>query len=335
MFRSLEALVEPTAAGRLDEVIRLLRRHPAGMTSNELAAELGVDASTIRRALARARAADIGLRRRGRRYTLNFARAPRALRLTSHETLALYLACRLLTRQQSDRNPHAEAVMRKLADATRDDAPRFAQSIEDAAALVRALPVRESYLAALETLTQAWSEGRVVAMSYRNQSGEVSDRRFAPYCIEPYGETNSTYAVGFDEKRGDIRTFRLDRMLAVELTDDHFELPLTFNPSRFFSQAWGVVWHDWPPVAVRLRFFGDAARLVQESFWHPSQRVTPQADGTCFVDFAVTDPLEMRRWIQQWGSEVEALAPLDLRKALAEEAVRAATRYDVAPSGSV
>ena len=76
--------------------------------------------------------------------------------------LALYLACRLLSRQQSDRNPHAEHVMQKLADAVHDDSPRFSNYIEEAALLQRSLPLDEDYLAVLETLTQAWSEGRVV-----------------------------------------------------------------------------------------------------------------------------------------------------------------------------
>ena len=110
---------------RLMEIEALLRRHPAGLTSRELAESLEVDSSTIRRDLARLSSAGVELRKRGRRYQLSFHQAMRSLRLTPDEVLALYLACRLLSRQQSDRNPHAERVMQKLAEAVRDDAPRF------------------------------------------------------------------------------------------------------------------------------------------------------------------------------------------------------------------
>jgi len=312
---------------RLMEIEALLRRHPAGLTSRELAESLEVDSSTIRRDLARLSSAGVELRKRGRRYQLSFHQAMRSLRLTPDEVLALYLACRLLSRQQSDRNPHAERVMQKLAEAVRDDAPRFSNYIEDAAVLQRSLPLRQGYLAVLETITQAWSEGRVIHLSYRDQAGSITERRFHPYCIEPYGATNSCYTIGFDELRRAIRTFKLDRVVAAELTNDRFDIPSAYNPNRLFSEAWGVVWRDTPPQKVELRFFDDAARIVQEAFWHPSQRVVAQQDGTCCVTFQVSEPNEMVAWIRQWGADVEVISPSKLREAIVADARQLAERY--------
>src|SRR5260221_10528876 len=68
---------------RRDDLLAQLRRRPSGMTSGELAEALGVDASTIRRDLARLTGSDLGLQRRGRRYTLDFHRAQRTLRLVA------------------------------------------------------------------------------------------------------------------------------------------------------------------------------------------------------------------------------------------------------------
>ena len=45
----MEDYMEQALNSRLVELEALLRRHPAGLTSSELAASLGVDASTIRR----------------------------------------------------------------------------------------------------------------------------------------------------------------------------------------------------------------------------------------------------------------------------------------------
>lgn len=320
--------MEQTTNSRFAELEALLRRHPAGLTSSELAESLEVDASTIRRDLARLSSMGIEIRKRGRRYQLSFHQATRSLRLTPDEVLALYLACRLLSRQQSDRNPHAEKVMQKLADAVRDDAPLFSNYIEDAALVQRSLPLHEGYLTVLEAMTQAWSEGRVVKLRYRDQSNAITERRFHPYCIEPYGETNSCYSIGFDELRGSIRTFKLDRIGAIELTSDRFTIPSGFNPNRLFSEAWGVVWRDTPPKAVELRFFGDTARIVQEAFWHPSQRIIPQQDGTCRILFQVSEPREMIAWIRQWGADVEVISPADLREAIAAEVQEMAKLYD-------
>ncbi len=312
---------------RLLEIEALLRRHPAGLTSSELAESLEVDSSTIRRDLARLSSAGIELRKRGRRYQLSFHQAMRSLRLTPDEVLALYLACRLLSRQQSDRNPHAEKVMHKLAEAVKGDAPRFANYIEDAAVLQRSLPLSEGYHAVLETITQAWSEGRVVHLQYCDQAGSITERRFHPYCIEPYGATNSCYTIGFDELRRAIRTFKLDRIATAELTDDQFNIPPVYNPNRLFSEAWGVVWRDSPPQTVELRFFDDAAHIVQEAFWHSSQRVVAQQDGTCYVTFQVSEPHEMVAWIRQWGADVEVISPSILREAIVADARQLTERY--------
>jgi predicted DNA-binding transcriptional regulator YafY len=323
----VEDYMEQTFDSRLMELEALLRRHPAGLTSSELAESLEVDASTIRRDLARLSSVGIEVRKRGRRYQMSFHRATRSLRLTPDEVLALYLACRLLSRQQSDRNPHAERVMQKLADAVQDDAPRFSNYIEEAALLQRSLPLHQGYLAVLETLTEAWSEGRIVNLRYCDQAGSITERRFHPYCIEPYGATNSCYTIGFDELRGAIRTFKLDRITATEMTKDQFDIPPGFNPNRLFSEAWGVVWRDTPPQKVELRFFGNTARIVQEAFWHPSQRVVAQQDGTCHVTFQVSEPREMVAWIRQWGADVEVISPPELRETIAADALQIAERY--------
>lgn len=319
--------MEQAYGPRLEELEALLRRHPAGLTSSELAESLEVDVSTIRRDLARLSSAGVDIHKRGRRYKISFHQATRPLRLTPDEVLALSLACRLLSRHQSDRNPHAERVMLKLANAVQDDAPRFSNYIEEAALLQRSLPLHERYLAVLETMTQAWSEGRVVYLHYRDREGTPTERRFHPYCIEPYGATNSCYTIGFDELRGEIRTFKLDRIVAAELTNDRFDIPSSFNPNRMFAEAWGVVWRDTPPQMVELLFFGDTARLVQEAFWHPSQRVIPQSDGGCRVTFQVSEPLEMISWILQWGASVEVISPPQLREALAAETLQLTERY--------
>lgn len=319
--------MESATRTRLDELMAQLRRRPDGMTSSELAEALGVDSSTIRRDLTRLTATDVGLRRRGRRYALDFHRSQRPLRLSADEVLALYLACRLLTRQQGDRNTHAESAMRKLADIVRDDAPRLAHYIDDAAVLAHALPAREGFQRALEVLTQAVSEGRTVVLRYHDQYGATSERRFSPYALEPYGETNGCYAIGFDETRGEMRTFRLDRIELVTLTSDRFDLPASFNPSRLFSEAWGVVWTGEEPQLVELRFSGEAAVRIQEGWWHPSQRLTLQSDSSCMVTFRVSAPSEMRRWILQWGADVEVLSPPDLRAQIVAESARIGRQY--------
>jgi CRISPR-associated endonuclease/helicase Cas3 len=76
-----------------------------------------------------------------------------------------------------------------------------------------------------------------------------------------------------------------------------------------------------------LRFFDDAAQIVQEAFWHTSQRVVAQQDGTCSVTFQVSEPYEIVAWIRQWGAEVEVISPATLRQAIISDARKLSERY--------
>src|SRR6266702_2460972 len=326
IIKQKEDFMEQASNSRLGEIETLLHHNPIGLRSTEIAEALEVDTSTIRRDLALT-SLGIEIRKRGRRYQINFHRAIRTLRLTPDEVLALYLACRLLSRQQSNRNPHAEEVMKKLAVTIHDDAPRFANYIEDAALVQRSLPLDEKYLKVLETLTQAWSEGRIVEINYRDQNETLTDRRFHPYCIEPYGPTNSCYTIGFDELRDELRTFKLDRVVSAKLTDEEFTIPININPNRLFTEAWGVIWRDTSLQTVELLFSGDTAKIAKEAFWHPTQRIKEQLDDSCLITFQVSEPLEMKAWILQWGASVEVVSPPKLRKVIADETLLLAKRY--------
>lgn len=312
---------------RLVELETLLRRHSAGLTSSELATFLNVDVSTIRRDLAHLSSTGVIIQKRRRRYHIGFHGASHALRLTTNEVFALYFACRLLSRRQRDRNLHVATALQKLAGEIREQAPRLASYIEDTALQQLSGFLNEAYRTVLETMTQAWSEGRVVNLCYQDRDGTLTSRRFHPFCIEPYGATNSCYTIGFDELRETIRTLKLERIVTADLTDDHFDIPIEFGPHRLFSEAWGVVWRETPPQKVELRFFGEAAQSIREAYWHPSQQITPEQDGTCHVTFHVSEPREMMAWVLQWGASVEVLSPPELRSIVIAETVETAERY--------
>lgn len=82
------------------------------------------------------------------------------------------------------------------------------------------------------------------------------------------------------------------------------------------------------PTEVVLRFRpGRAAQRVQESRWHPTQRITPTEDGGCEFRVLVGEPMEMLPWIRQWGPDCEVLAPEAVRQRVAEELWEAAKQY--------
>ncbi len=313
---------------RLDAIERCLARSPSGMTTGELARELGVNPSTILRDMKLLEGRGTGLIQDGRRYILDHRRALHTVKMTSDEVLALYLAARLLSRHSDEHNPHVVRALDKLGDALQSKSPLVAGHIARAAAAVRERRVRREYVEALEVITQGWATGRKVRLRYRSYSkDETTERTFAPYFIEPSGIGYACHVIGFDELRGELRTFKVERIHAASLTGEPFAIPPDFDPQRLLASAWGVIWRDAGAVEVTLRFAPAVVRRVKESVWHFSQRLEDLPDGSCLFTVMVGSTLEMKPWIRQWGAAVAVVAPAELRAELADEVLAMARVY--------
>jgi proteasome accessory factor B len=315
---------------RLDAIERCLARTPHGLTTGELAQELGVNPSTIYRDLQVLEGRGTGLIQQGRRYILDHRRSFHTVKMTNDELLALYLAARLLSRHSDEHNPHVVQALDKLADALRSKSPLIAGHIDRAAAAVRERRVRREYVEALQVLTQGWAEGRKVRLRYRSYNkNEVTERTFAPYFIEPSGIGYACHVIGFDDLRAELRTLKIERIAEAHVTQERYSIPDAFDPQQLLASAWGVIWRDAEAIEVRLRFAPSVVRRLKESVWHYSQRLEDLPDGACLFTVRVGSTLEMKPWIRQWGADVEVLEPESLRAELSTEVRRMAELYGI------
>ncbi len=305
---------------RLDDIERKLAQRPAGWTTGELARLYGVSPDTIRRDLDLLEMRGTGVNQQGRRYVLDHRRSLYHVRLTNDEILALYLAARLLSRHSDEHSPHVVTALEKLADAVRDRSPLIARHIDQAAAAVSGHRIRREYVEALEVLTQGWVECRKVRLWYRSYTrDETTERVFAPYFLEPSGIGYACYAIGHDELRNSLRTFKVERILTARLTDEHYTIPPDFDPQHLLASAWGVIWRDKDDIEVTVRFMPTVAPFIRESTWHHTQRIADLPDGSCLFTVRIGSLIEFKRWLGQWYPSVEVLNPPELRTEVIED----------------
>jgi len=155
----------------------------------------------------------------------------------------------------------------------------------------------------------------------------VFDYDFAPYFIEPYAVGRTTYVIGWREPPGAIRTFKLERIQRIALTDREYTIPEDFDPREKLADAWGIWYTEAEPVEVVLRFHPRVAHRVRETQWHRSEQVEEQPDGSLLWRAWVAEPQEMVPWIRGWGGDVEVLEPPELRDRMTGEARRLAEAY--------
>jgi predicted DNA-binding transcriptional regulator YafY len=316
--------VKRDRTARLLRVEHLLSQHPHGLTAKQVAERVGVNVRTAYRDL-RAIEEELGLpvwEDAGRFGALPGAFLP-PLNLTLTEAVSLYLSARLMARFSDRRD---DGVIRGFGSLAAVLPAPIAQHIYSTVAAIGERPADERYRRVFDALVRGWAEGKRVRIRYAH-GGEESERTLAPYFIEPHPAGHSCYVLGWDSQSGGLRTFKIERIQAAELTDEPFEAPAGFDGLQRLRDSWIVT--DEEPVEVRLLFHDpSAAERARENRWHTSQRAIERPDGKLELRFTVAGLLEIASWVLGWGDAVEVLGPEALRERVAGTARNMAARYD-------
>jgi len=156
----------------------------------------------------------------------------------------------------------------------------------------------------------------VLAVRYRSFARqEATERRISPYHLCYF--RGGLYVIGHDDRRGEVRTFALERIQKAEITAERFEVPTSFDFEKYMEGALEIF--RGPETRVRIAFRGMAAHAVVERQWHPSQRIETGANGTIVLSLLVADTLELRRWVMSFGAEAEVLEPISIRNEIRDE----------------
>jgi predicted DNA-binding transcriptional regulator YafY len=316
-------------AERLLRIEHLLLAHPEGLSRAEMARRLDVNRSTIKRDID-ILSARLPLWEDGNLVGINRDDYLTQIRLNLHESMALHLAARLMATRMDKLNPHAASALRKLGHALERLAPLVSRHLLASADVMDDEAQRHDavYLGVLETLTRAWSRGKVVHLWHKHApSGKVFEYDFAPYFIEPYAVGQTAHVIGRREPPGTLRTFKLERIQRIELTGRSFTIPDDFDAHARLADAWGIWYTEAEPEDVVLKFHPRVAERVRETRWHRSEWVEEQPDGSLIWRAQVAEPQEMVPWVRGWGADVEVLEPKTLRRAMMRDVKRMTRLY--------
>lgn len=176
------------------------------------------------------------------------------------------------------------------------------------------------------TVVYAMGRRRKVRMIYRSPwVSKETERMVAPLHLLLY--MGNWHLLGYCEVRRGVRDFVLSRIISIELTDERvgdaqWQIPIAEQLERNYG-----IFFDGPPVQVRLRFQPRAAALVRNQVWFPGQQVEEHPDGSVDLSFPVADFREITGDVLRFGAEVEVIAPVELRRQVAETAAAVTARY--------
>lgn len=167
------------------------------------------------------------------------------------------------------------------------------------------------------SIDDALTRGVAASFTYKTPEGAPTVRTVDPVKVHITG--GEWYLQGWCHLRRAMRTFNLDRVSDVALTD----IPIT---------------HSGEPVPPLFEPGGDDATATIRF----AERLTPLlgeylsyadvacVDGVCTATMRIGDPRSLRRLVTRRGGDVEILAPESARRAARDWAAAALAQYDPA-----
>ena len=301
------------------------------VTIDDLATRTGVTTRTIRRDLEALQSAGFPLfdeTHEGKKYWTLEQKAFRRLAdtgFTLAELSALYFSRTLvecLSGTPFERD--VRSAFEKLAAAL---TPGMKQFLDRMPLVMQAKADPGAQAAAPRTaevakLVEATMQHRRVTMRYHS----FSSNREKTYTLEPYrllfGQ-GGLYAIGMVPEYGELRTFAVDRIAQLSLTEERFE-PLEL-PDDAFAHSLGV--NQGTPERIEILFAAKIARYVRERVWHASQSVEEGADGTLRLTLHVVNDWALKSWILGFGRLATVLSPPSLVTEIGHELEEASKHY--------
>jgi len=178
----------------------------------------------------------------------------------------------------------------------------------------------------IRLLTRAVQDCVVVALRYRSLScSEPYDTLYRPYGLVFFD--GDLYCIGWMDRYGEIRTLKLNRILSIELTDEHFRRPQDFSLMTHMQDSFGIFSEPGKLHTIQVRMHGWAAAAVRETRWPSSQRILSDDGDALTVQFKLANTIELKRWVLSFGRRAQVLSPKVLVEELRSEVKQMAQMY--------
>lgn len=176
-----------------------------------------------------------------------------------------------------------------------------------------------------ETLAAATLSRHQIAIDhYSRQNGKSQERVLSPQKLVHYRD--NWYLLAWCHTRHALRSFSVDAIQTVKtLSDVAHEVEPTLLDAAI-GEGYGIFGGAALKIA-KLVFSIERARWVKEEIWHPKQTAKFLSDGRYELIFPYADDRELIGDILRFGSDVEVIEPLDLRKKLQQTLLAAAMSY--------
>lgn len=166
----------------------------------------------------------------------------------------------------------------------------------------------------LEAIGKALTDNLRLRMQHQKFADDTSKHlTVEPYCIKT--KDRRWYLLARNVETSEMRTYALDRILELELTEEHFIPDSRINIGSYYSNCIGVYSDDTTLSEVTLKVTDFQAKYLRTLPLHPSQ----EEIAPCTFRYHIDVTPDLVNKILEMGSNATVLHPESLRKTVMDE----------------
>jgi proteasome accessory factor B len=159
---------------------------------------------------------------------------------------------------------------------------------------------------------------------------EISQRKANPYALKEF--KNRWYLLAKDNRDDNIKSFALDRLSNLEITNKTFDVPKIYNIAESYRYCFGIISpNDEPPQEIVLSFNPIQGNYIKSLPLHETQQilVDNKDEFRIHLKLCLTHDLVME--LLSHGDTVKVIKPKSLIKELKQRYKNALKQYQNIP----
>ena len=178
----------------------------------------------------------------------------------------------------------------------------------------------------LPVVIDAMKQNRRIIFSYKSYTRvqRVNGIVLEPYFVKIFKQL--WYVIGRNVKDGQIKTYALDRISQLNLTQESFEMPDHINPSEFFKDCFGIITNQNSAKRIVLRVEPTQAKYLRALPLHHSQQEEIH-DNYSIFSYKMRITYDLKEEIMSHGASIEVLEPAELKTLIRTELEQALNNY--------
>ena len=166
-----------------------------------------------------------------------------------------------------------------------------------------------------------------IRFTYQKFWEEEATRRFvAPYALKEF--KNRWYILAKDSKDSHIKTFALDRLTKLEITDETYQYPKDYSIEQHYRYCFGIISpNDEAPQEIILSFDPFQGKYIKTLPLHESQELLIDSDQELRIKLHLCITHDLLMELLSFGSSLRVIAPASLLEQIRQAHENAYRQY--------